>query len=140
MSIVIGVWFALAAGLAGLSGMRRSRRLRSSGQPAWAVAAVESPGGPARRILLQFALADGRVIERSCPQPARKATSPTPGQKVLIWYDPVDPLDVLVFGRDGRHADRAFVAAGCCSSSVAWQSPRSVTGLIRRCARQSGRV
>lgn len=35
-----------------------------------------------------------------------------PGQKVLVWYDPNDPDDVLVYGRWGRAADRAFVTAG----------------------------
>jgi hypothetical protein len=31
---------------------------------------------------------------------------------VLLWYDPDDPDDALVYGRWGRAADRAFVAAG----------------------------
>ena len=34
------------------------------------------------------------------------------GQKVLVWYDPADPQDVLVYGRDGRIADLGFVLAG----------------------------
>jgi hypothetical protein len=35
-----------------------------------------------------------------------------PGQKVLVWYDPDDPQDVLVYGREGRVADLVFVIAG----------------------------
>ncbi|HEX8007267.1 MAG TPA: DUF3592 domain-containing protein, partial [Trebonia sp.] len=35
-----------------------------------------------------------------------------PGQSVLVWYDPKDPMDVLVYGREGRLSDRMFVAAG----------------------------
>jgi hypothetical protein len=31
---------------------------------------------------------------------------------VLVWYDPEDPDDVLVYGRWGRAIDRTFVAAG----------------------------
>jgi hypothetical protein len=117
MAIVIGVWFALAgglAGLAGLAGMGRTRRLRRSGLSAWATAVPGplSAGQPARRTMIQYALADGQVMERLSPQPARRAASLQPGQKILVWYDAADPDDVLVYGRDGRLADRAFVAAG----------------------------
>jgi hypothetical protein len=31
---------------------------------------------------------------------------------VLIWYDPADPDDALVFGRWGRTGDRAFLIVG----------------------------
>jgi hypothetical protein len=117
MAIVIGVWFGLAGGvavLAGLSAMGRARRLRRRGLSAWATAvpAPASAGQPAPRTMIQYALADGQVMERLSPQPARRAASFQPGQKVLVWYDAADPDDVLVYGRDGRLADRAFVAAG----------------------------
>jgi Protein of unknown function (DUF3592) len=121
MLIVIGVWFALAGGLAalaGLTGMRRARRLRRNGSPVWAVAlprpvsvdegAVTPPG----RTMIQYTLADGRVVERVSPGPARKAAMLRPGQQVLVWYDPDDPQDVLVYGREGKAADLAFVMAG----------------------------
>jgi hypothetical protein len=119
--IVIGVWFALAGGvaaLAGLTAMRRARRLRRRGSPVWAVALPgpvsmdEGPGGPPGRTVIQYALADGRVVERVSPGSARKAARLRPGQKVLVWYDPDDPQDVLVYGREGRVADLAFVIAG----------------------------
>jgi len=121
MLIVIGVWFALAGGvaaLAGLTGMRRTRRLRRGGSPVWAVALPgqvsmdEEPGGSPGRTVIQYTLADGRVVERPSPGPARKAAMLRPGQKVLVWYDPDDPQDVLVYGREGRAADLAFVIAG----------------------------
>ena len=35
-----------------------------------------------------------------------------PGERVLVWYDPADPLDVLVQGYEGRVSDMAFVIAG----------------------------
>jgi hypothetical protein len=134
MSVLIGVWFALAGGmaaLAGLTAMRRVRQLRRAGSPAWALA-VPSPtppdndaGGSPRRTLIQYALADGRVVERSCPASGLRATSLRPGQKVLIWYDQKDPEEILVYGRDGRHANIAFVLfgvalmlAGCCIATL----------------------
>lgn len=62
-----------------------------------------------RRNLIQYPLEDGRVIERLCPRPIRKATAPSAGQRVLVWYD---PADVLVNGWDGRFGDLAFLAVG----------------------------
>ena len=121
MPVVIGVWFALAGGvaaLAGLTAMRRVRQLRRRGSPVWAMA-VPSPAAPdeqqsdsGRRTLIQYALADGRVLERICPASGLKTASLRPGQKVLIWYDPEDPQDILVHGREGRHANMAFVLSG----------------------------
>jgi hypothetical protein len=51
-------------------------------------------------------------MERISPVSARNAAMLRPGQKVLVWYDPDDPQDVLVYGREGRVADPAFVIAG----------------------------
>jgi len=121
MLIVIGIWFALAGGLAALAGltaMRRARRLRRAGSSVWAVAlprpvsAAEEPGDSSGRTVLQYTLADGRVVERLSPGSARKAAMLRPGQKVLVWYDPDDPQDVLVYGREGRAGNLAFVTAG----------------------------
>jgi hypothetical protein len=116
MAVVIGLWFALAGGLAALAGLTargRVRRLRRSGRSAWAMVVpapmdVDAP----RRNLIQYPLEDGRVIERLCPRPIRKATAPSAGQRVLVWYDPADPADVLVNGWDGRFGDLAFLAVG----------------------------
>jgi hypothetical protein len=117
MSILVGIWFALAGGLAmlaGLSGMRRVRRLRRDGVSAWATAVSPpvSEGGSPRRTLIQYALTDGRVLEQAVPGRAGRAAALRPGQKVLVWYDPEDPQDVLIYGREGRLADTAFLAAG----------------------------
>lgn len=119
MSIEIGVWLAAVgclAALVGLSSMRRLRRLRSRGVAVWAMA-VPSPA-PARaeergdRTLLQYALEDGRVVEQMWPCGIRRGAKLAPGDRVLIWYDPIDPHDVLVFGREGRGSDWAYVTAG----------------------------
>ena len=101
--------------VAGLTGMHRVRRLRRADVTTWALtvatpASEHVPGTP-RQVLLQYTLADGRVFQRIALAAKRKAAL-HPGQKVLVWYDPKDPDDVLVYGRWGRSADRVFVAAG----------------------------
>jgi hypothetical protein len=120
MAGVIGFWFAVVGGIAALAGLtarRRVVRLRRTGQSAWGmivpspVSLGEADGWP-RRKLIQYSLTDGRVIERICPRPVRKTTSPAVGERVHVWYDPADPTDVLVNGWDGRYSDLAFLAAG----------------------------
>lgn len=98
MLVVTGAWLCLVgllATVAGLADALRARRLCRGGVTAWAVA-VPSSGGQdepprsrgggsdrGRRMLVQFALADGRIIEQLCPEP-RKAAALRPGQKVLV--------------------------------------------------------
>ena len=119
MSIEIGVLLGIAgclAALVGLASMRRSRRLRTHGVTAWAMALPNAEPSSERerhgQLLLQYTLEDGRVIERLAPSSPRRGATLEPGRKVLIWYDPADPEDVLVFGRDGRRSDWAFVTGG----------------------------
>jgi len=114
--IVFGVWLALAGAvalLAGLAGRHRARRLRRHGLKAWGVI-IPAPDAaePPRRTLVQYRLADGQVLERIVPAAGIRTAPPPPGQKVLVWYDAEDPGDILVYGRWGRAADWAFVAAG----------------------------
>jgi hypothetical protein len=122
MLIIVGVWVALAGAVAvvtGLAAASRRRQLRGAGKTTWATV-VRSPDhrrelgdSSPRQVSLQFALDDGRIFERRCGQPGRGRHALEPGQKVLIWYDPADPGDVLVYGRDSRRpAGLAFVAAG----------------------------
>ena len=124
MNVVIGIWFAVAGGVAVLTGLTardRVRRLRRAGERTWAMVVpapvrAGDPGEPAsrspRRTLIQYRLADGRVIERLCPRPLRRSAAPAAGQKVPIRYDPADPTDVLVNGWDGRYSDRMLLGAG----------------------------
>jgi Protein of unknown function (DUF3592) len=121
MLILFGIWVLVAgavAALAGLSGLHRVRRLRRDGVTAWALAVPEPapagqpPGESADRVMLQYTLSDGRMVERIGPAPRSRSGSPRPGDKVLIWYDPADPDDVLLYGRWGRAADRAFLTIG----------------------------
>jgi hypothetical protein len=117
MAIGLGILLMAVGGLAALAGLtaaRRAERLRSYGQTAWAmvVSAPADEAGdsgdfgetPGRRVLLQYRLPDGAVMER----PASRLA---PGASVLVWYDPADPGDILVLGRDGR-LNAAFLAVG----------------------------
>jgi Protein of unknown function (DUF3592) len=110
VTIMTGVWVALGgliASLAGTVSMRKVRRLRRTGATAWAMI-VRSED---RRTAVQFTLPDGLVVERFCPERGKRKAL-TPGEKILVWYDPADPADVLVSGRQGKVADGMFVAGG----------------------------
>lgn len=118
--VVFGVWLVLAgviALLTGLAGAQRRRRLRSRGMTAWAMI-LPTPSGSeeAHRgssgVSVQFALDDGRVIERAHGRRARRSGALQPGERVLVWYDPADPGDVLVYGADDRWSDRVFLTLG----------------------------
>jgi hypothetical protein len=114
MSTLIGLWFALAgvpAVLVGLAGIARVRRLRQAGVTAWALAVQQPLADGHRDTALQYRLADGRVLEKLSPATA-KSGGVRPGQTVLIWYDPEDPGDVLVYGRERRGVYMAFAITG----------------------------
>jgi hypothetical protein len=120
MVIIFGVWLVLAGALAllaGLSGKARVRRLRRHGLTTWGITVTAPvteephPAG-AHRTRVQYRLADGQVLERIVPAAGFKAARLQAGQKVLVWYDPEDPGDILVYGRWGRAADWAFIATG----------------------------
>ena len=121
MLVGIGILLALPgalAVLAGLSGMHRVRRLRRHGVATWAMVVTrpkledrQAARSPSQQ-LIQYTLADGRVLEHVTAAPARRSAAPRPGQRVLVWYNPEDPSDVLVYGRWGQLVDRAFVAVG----------------------------
>ena len=123
MLTMIGILLAIPGALAVLAGgraMHRVRRLRRAGVATWALAVAPATSGdgdwqsagPPDELLIQYTLADGRVFERTTLASAGRKAPLTPGQRVLVWYDPEDPDDVLVYGRWGRFADRAFIAAG----------------------------
>jgi uncharacterized protein DUF3592 len=112
MTTVLGIWFALAgviSAIVGLAGKRRIRRLRREGVQAWAVVVPSHPADGEREVALQYTLSDGRVLEKYS---AERTGALLPGERVLIWYDPADPQDVLVRGREGRTSDLVFVIAG----------------------------
>jgi hypothetical protein len=119
VSLAVGVWIALAglvAALPALGGLSRRRRLRGGGRSVWAtvvpVGVAEAERAPPRRLSVQFTLDNGRMVERPCPRPTRKSSALIPGEKVLIWYDPADPGDMLVPRRDGLRSDLVFLLLG----------------------------
>jgi hypothetical protein len=110
MPTFIGVWFGLAGALAvlvALAGRAHAHRLRRDGVQVWGTAV---PG--AERTVVRYALPDGALVERPAGAPLRKSRALLPGQKILVWYDPADPGDCVVFGRDGRISDRVLMIAG----------------------------
>jgi hypothetical protein len=120
MLVITGVRLSVLgvlAAIAGLADSRRVQRLRGTDVMDWATV-VRSASGPGDRpdqpspATIQFALADGRVVEQILPRSGR-AAAPKSGQKILVWYDPADPADVLVYGRFGTHIDRIFIVGGC---------------------------
>ena len=112
MATVLGIWIALSGvlpALAGLTGLRRVRRLHRDGVRAWAAAVPRPrPDGDHEQVLA-YTLPDGRLLEKPM---ARRAPVLLPGERVLIRYDPEDPLDVLVQGREGHVADLVMAIAG----------------------------
>jgi len=119
MYVAVGVWIAFAGALAllvGLSARYRVRHLRSSGIKVWAMVVhhpvIHSPEDPDRgpMVALQYTLEDGRVLER--PLMSSRARSMVPGEKILVWYNPDDPGEILVFGRDARVSDVTFISVG----------------------------
>jgi Protein of unknown function (DUF3592) len=106
----IGVWFGLAGALAvvvALAGRARARRLRRDGVKVWGTAVSGT-----ERTLVRYALPDGMLLERPTRDPLRKSRALLPGQKILVWYDPADPGDSVLFGRDGRVGDRILLFVG----------------------------
>jgi hypothetical protein len=112
MASAVGIWMALSGvlpALTGLAALCRGRRLRRHGVRAWAAAVPDSSPNGKRGTALQYRLPDGRTFEKLG---AGKTAAPLPGERVLIWYDPADPQDILVRGHDRRRSDLVFVIAG----------------------------
>ncbi|WP_035802890.1 DUF3592 domain-containing protein [Kitasatospora mediocidica] len=117
--VVPAVWAAVGgavAYLAGVTGLAETRRLRRDGIPVQALVRQrptdrsESTG--ASRPLLQFATRDGLVMEVFSPVCSSRAHPLVDGRHVLVRYDPADPRQVLVQGRERRGVEYAFIALG----------------------------
>ncbi|WP_406209189.1 DUF3592 domain-containing protein [Kitasatospora sp. NBC_01560] len=106
----------LVAYLAGLAGLRDLRRLRQVGVPVRALVRERIPGpedrSAASRPLLQFTTEDGRVVEVFSPVPASRRAPLVDGSYVAIRYDPADPRQVLVTGRERRGLEYVFLGLG----------------------------
>ncbi|MDH6108553.1 hypothetical protein P3T36_005455 [Kitasatospora sp. MAP12-15] len=116
---VPAVWAAvggLVAYLAGVTGLNATRRLLRDGIPVQALV-KERPADRAEsagvsRPLLQFATREGLVMEVFSPVCSSRSHPLVDGRHVLVRYDPDDPRQVLVQGRERRGIEYAFVALG----------------------------
>ncbi|MEV5281062.1 DUF3592 domain-containing protein [Streptomyces sp. NPDC051994] len=100
----------LVAVLAGAYGLRETRRVEAAGALAWALVKPAPQG--AVRPLLQYATADGRVLELPSPVPPSHRAPLPPGSSVRVSYDPADPRTVVLLGRERTAVDRAFMVSG----------------------------
>ncbi|MFJ6562504.1 DUF3592 domain-containing protein [Streptomyces sp. NPDC091412] len=102
--------------LAGLTGLRQTRRIERTGVRAWALvkpnpeARGEDPPSP--RPLLQFSTEAGQVVEIASPVPTTRRRPLRDGNTLLITYDPADPGSIVVHNRERRLLDYGFIAAG----------------------------
>nr|WSW65845.1 DUF3592 domain-containing protein [Streptomyces sp. NBC_00995] len=102
--------------MAGAYGLARARRVRESGVHVQALV-KRSPGrggvGPAMlRPSLQFVTEDGRVLEVASPVSSTRRQPLRDGDHVLVSYDPADPRDVVVHGRERLGLERGFIGVG----------------------------
>ncbi|MEV7354084.1 DUF3592 domain-containing protein [Kitasatospora sp. NPDC088264] len=114
--VVFGGLGGVVAYLAGVVGLRDLRRLRRVGVPALALVRARVPAPEDRalppRPLLQFETEDGRVVEVFSPVPSTPRHPLPDGGHVQVRYDPADPRQVLVEGRERRPLEYGFVALG----------------------------
>ncbi|WSL80170.1 hypothetical protein OG403_34520 [Kitasatospora sp. NBC_01266] len=87
--------------LAGATGLAEIRRLRRVGVTTEALVKRRAQGRP----LLQFATEGGLVMELFSPVEVA-------ADQVLVRYDPADPRQVLVLGRERRAVEYGFLCAG----------------------------
>ncbi|MGC5004927.1 DUF3592 domain-containing protein [Streptomyces sp. NBC_00353] len=112
----IAAFGGMFAVLAGAYGLRQARRVSESGVRVQAL--VKRHPGEAReesaplRPLLQFVTEDDRVMEVVCPVPSTRRRPFSDGDNVHVSYDPADPRNVVVHGRERFGPDRAFIAGG----------------------------
>lgn len=106
----------LVALLAGAYGLRRTRRVAAAGDAVWALV-KPAPRGSGRP-LLQYETTDGQVLELPSPVPSTRREPLTPGGRVHLFYDPADPREVVLLGRERTGLDRTFIAAGAAVAAV----------------------
>ncbi|MBV6697800.1 DUF3592 domain-containing protein [Kitasatospora aureofaciens] len=114
--VVFGGLGGVIAYLAGVVGLRDLRRLRRVGVSVQALVRERVPGPEDRalppRPLLQFETEDGQVVEVFSPVPSTPRHPLPDGGYVPVRYDPADPRQVVVEGRERRPVEYAFMALG----------------------------
>ncbi|MDH6141961.1 MULTISPECIES: DUF3592 domain-containing protein [Kitasatospora] len=111
--LALGGVGAYLAGIAGLNGIRH---LEEVGEPAEALVRYRAPGpddtAPPPHPLLQFTTRTAEVVEVFSPVASSRAHPLRPGALVRLRYDPADPRQVLLEGRQRRGVERVFVLLG----------------------------
>ncbi|MEU2494304.1 DUF3592 domain-containing protein [Streptomyces sp. NPDC007883] len=103
----------MVAALAGAHGLRQAQRVSETGVRVPALV-KRHPGkdGEESAPLLQFVTEDDKVMEVVSPVPPTRGQPLRDGDNVLVSYDPADPRNVVVQGRERFGLERAFVAGG----------------------------
>lgn len=112
----IAVFGGMFAVLVGAHGLRQARRVSETGVRVQALV-KRHPGGVREesallRPLLQFVTEDDRVMEVVCPVPSTRRQPFGDGDNVHVSYDPADPRNVVVHGRERLGPERVFIAGG----------------------------
>lgn len=114
MAVLAGIaaFGGMLAVLVGAYELREARRASRTGVRVEALV-KRRPGeapeeSPPPRPVLQFVTEDDRVM----PAPSTRRQPLRPGGNVLVSYDPADPRNVVVHGRERLGPERAFIAGG----------------------------
>jgi hypothetical protein len=112
----IAAFGGMLAVLVGAYELREARRASRTGVRVEALV-KRRPGeapeeSPPPRPVFQFVTEDDRVMEVVCPAPSTRRQPLRPGGNVLVSYDPADPRNVVVHGRERLGPERAFIAGG----------------------------
>ncbi|MFD4230372.1 DUF3592 domain-containing protein [Streptomyces sp. NPDC058545] len=118
MAVLAGIaaFGGMLAALVGAYGLRQARRVSETGVRVQAL--VKRYPGEVRaesallRPLLQFVTEDDRVMEVVCPVPSTRRQPFSDGDNVHVSYDPADPRNVVVHGRERLGPERVFIAGG----------------------------
>ncbi|MET8330958.1 DUF3592 domain-containing protein [Streptomyces sp. NPDC005181] len=118
MAVLAGIaaFGGMFAVLVGAYGLRQARRVSATGVRVQALV-KRRPGETCEesvppRPLLQFVTEDDRVMEVVCPVPSTRRRPVNDGDNVLVSYDPADPRNVVVQGRERLGPERVFIAGG----------------------------
>ncbi|MGW8799031.1 hypothetical protein ACWGN9_18425 [Streptomyces sp. NPDC055775] len=112
----IAAFGGMFAVLVGAYGLRQARRVSETGVRVQALV-KRYPGADRAesallRPLLHFVTEDDRVMEVVCPVPSTRRQPFSDGDDVHVSYDPADPRNVVVHGREHLGPERVFIAGG----------------------------
>jgi hypothetical protein len=119
MAVGVAVFLALGglvAWLAGATGLSEVRRLSQVGESALALVRYRAPGAEdgsaASPPMLEFTTRGRQVVEVFSPVPSSRALPLEQGGHVWLHYDPAEPSQVQLVGRERRRLEYAFLLLG----------------------------